>query len=267
MRAEATGDTFTEMTSEQRAGVDRRSLRARALRRPCPSRLARSSFSIFIASTTTSGCRACDRVAGLDQDADDLARHRRHDPLRPDRPRRRALRPQRRRPFSVTATGVDADVHDRSCPVAGVERASVDLVRLAPCPMSKRQACARRCARRPPAQAVRRSTPSTPIAGTRDRPTCRVRPPISISYCTSAQPFGARLRSASSRGAARTSSASSRRRRRQQRAWSAAAIAATSSTRRRRLDERPAVARLQHLVEIGRVKPAVEKVGLRRAAT
>ena len=55
-----------------------------------------------------------DRVAGVDEHPDDLARHRRHDALRARSRRRRpsSVRPQRRRPFSVTATGDRADVHD-----------------------------------------------------------------------------------------------------------------------------------------------------------
>ena len=42
----------------------------------------RSSFSIFIASTTTTGWRGRDLVAGADEHADDPARHRRHHRLR-----------------------------------------------------------------------------------------------------------------------------------------------------------------------------------------
>ena len=44
---------------------------------------ARSSFSIFIASMTTSGCRPRTSVSGLDEHPHDLARHRRGQALRP----------------------------------------------------------------------------------------------------------------------------------------------------------------------------------------
>ncbi len=85
-----------------------------------PSRLARSSFSIFIASTTTTGWRAATGSPRLHEHADDLAGHRRHEPLRSPEPvpAPSSFRPQRRRPFSVTATGV-APTCTASCPPTG----------------------------------------------------------------------------------------------------------------------------------------------------
>ena len=53
-------------------GVARATARA-----PCPPTSAASVVSIFIASSTTSGCAGLDRVAGRDQHAHDLPRHRR----------------------------------------------------------------------------------------------------------------------------------------------------------------------------------------------
>ena len=54
-----------------------------------------------------------DRVAGLDQHADDLARHRRHEALRarPGARRRRPCGPSAGGRSSATATGDAADVH------------------------------------------------------------------------------------------------------------------------------------------------------------
>ena len=52
----------------------------------------RSSFSIFIASTTTTGWRALDLVAGGDEHADDAAGHGRERPSARRAPRRRCRR-------------------------------------------------------------------------------------------------------------------------------------------------------------------------------
>ena len=100
---------------EQRAGVDRHALRGHGSRRPSRRGSPRSSFSIFIASTTTSRLtRGAPCRPTLHQDADDLARHRRHEPLRS---RSRGAAPRRSRapaPPPVehdTPTGDAADVH------------------------------------------------------------------------------------------------------------------------------------------------------------
>ena len=82
-----------------------------------PSRPARSSFSIFIASTTTSGCRACDRVARL--------RPARGRPC-PASARRRAAGPTGRAPPSSCAAPAPPAVErdrDRHRPDVHVELA------------------------------------------------------------------------------------------------------------------------------------------------
>ena len=83
------------------ASTDAPGATATSLTRPALGE--RSSFSIFIASTTTSGWRRFDRVAGGDQHADDAPGHRRGDLLL-------AVRgPGRLAPRGAHAPAVDGD--------------------------------------------------------------------------------------------------------------------------------------------------------------
>ena len=77
-RSPASRHAYSTTASTAPASTDCPSVTATDTTRPAWA--ARSSFSIFIASTTTSPCRAADRVAGRDQHAHHLAGHRRQRP-------------------------------------------------------------------------------------------------------------------------------------------------------------------------------------------
>src|SRR5262245_54402657 len=112
---------------------------------------------------------------------------------------------------------------------------------------------------------------SRPSTLTRNRPsvrwtfTCRTRPLTSISYCTSAQPFGTR---AIAPAAGDDWPIGARNTRGRNRSGRQHRLERSGNRRdffdaRVRLDERLAVASLENFVEVGRVKPAGEKVRLR----
>ena len=113
-------------------------LRATAIAATRPARAARSSFSIFIASTTTRPCRGCHRVARLDEHPHDLAGHRRGDALRarahaPAAPRRRRAGRSGDRHRHLSAVDVHVERRPASCRLrrrparsAGRARAAAD---------------------------------------------------------------------------------------------------------------------------------------------